>query len=188
VPADLANSVTVRMLLQHTSGIGDYAARLFQSVDDVARYQFRTFSPQQLVAAGVDMPRTNAPGAGWCYSQELGLLFLPQRGVAHPQLYKAASSARSLSPGRRTYSPRRDRRAQARRTAPPTLRVHHGETVVDRTRARMPIGEDLAPHPASAPWTSATTCTTGTRPMSRRPKLATLPFTQPSAEQTPVLH
>lgn len=68
VPADLAASVTVRMLLQHTSGIGDYAAGLFRSLDDVARYQYQTFRPQQLVAVGLGMPRTNAPGASWSYS------------------------------------------------------------------------------------------------------------------------
>ncbi|MEN3303839.1 MAG: D-alanyl-D-alanine carboxypeptidase [Micromonosporaceae bacterium] len=68
VPADLGASVTIRMLLQHTSGIGDYAAGLFRSLDDIARYQYQTFSPQQLVALGLSLTRTNAPGAGWSYS------------------------------------------------------------------------------------------------------------------------
>jgi D-alanyl-D-alanine carboxypeptidase len=107
VPADLARSVTVRMLLQHTSGIGDYAAGLFRSLDDVARYRFRTFSPRQLVAAGVGMPRTNAPGAGWSYSNTNYILagLIIQRVTGRP--VEAQVTRRILIPLRlaHTYFP-----------------------------------------------------------------------------------
>jgi D-alanyl-D-alanine carboxypeptidase len=68
LPADLATQVTVRMLLQHTSGIGDYPVALLRSLDDLERYRTETLSPQRLVALGLALPRANAPGAGFFYS------------------------------------------------------------------------------------------------------------------------
>ncbi|GAA4080940.1 serine hydrolase domain-containing protein [Nonomuraea soli] len=62
VPA--AAQITVRQLLRHTSGIPDY----WQSgrFDD---FDFTTYySPQELVAATRDLPRTGAPGERFAYS------------------------------------------------------------------------------------------------------------------------
>jgi D-alanyl-D-alanine carboxypeptidase len=68
VPGELGQRVTVRMLLNHTSGIGNYTERLFRTAEDLERVRTRTFTPQELVAIGLAMPPTNAPGAGWHYS------------------------------------------------------------------------------------------------------------------------
>ncbi|MFI0419275.1 serine hydrolase domain-containing protein [Spongiactinospora sp. 9N601] len=68
LPADRAGKTTVRMLLNHTSHLGDYIAAAFpsflegspKSLDD---NRFRTFSPQELVEFGLSSPVTGAPGA-----------------------------------------------------------------------------------------------------------------------------
>ncbi|WP_434742509.1 serine hydrolase domain-containing protein [Micromonospora sp. SH-82] len=66
---DLAPSgVTVRMLLNHTSGIGTYDAVLFSTPEGVEEHRDSTFSPRQLARIGLDMPRTGAPGEGFSYS------------------------------------------------------------------------------------------------------------------------
>jgi D-alanyl-D-alanine carboxypeptidase len=60
-------SITVRMLLNHTSGIYDYTGdptwwtQVFAEPD-------RVWRPDELVAVAVGHPPTFAPGAGWAYS------------------------------------------------------------------------------------------------------------------------
>lgn len=73
VPGDRGQAITVRMLLNHTSGIGDYVASAFPSLAersgaDIARYRFRTVDPAQLARWGLAAPPTGAPGATWSYS------------------------------------------------------------------------------------------------------------------------
>jgi len=60
--------VTVRMLLNHTSGIGNYTDVLLASIEDVAQVRATTFTPQQLAALGLSMPSTTEPGGVWSYS------------------------------------------------------------------------------------------------------------------------
>lgn len=68
IPGERGQKVTVRMLLNHTSGIGDHIGGAFpsllegspQSIDD---NRFRTFSPQELVKLGLAAPSPGAPGA-----------------------------------------------------------------------------------------------------------------------------
>jgi D-alanyl-D-alanine carboxypeptidase len=60
--------ITVRMLLNHTSGIGDFDTVLFQTGDDLERYRYTTFTPDQLARLGLNEPRTNPPGGPWAYS------------------------------------------------------------------------------------------------------------------------
>lgn len=78
VPGDVGRRVTVRMLLNHTSGIGNYTAALLQSYEDLEWLRTATFTPQQLVAIGLGMPPTGAPGVQHSYSNTgyivLGLL------------------------------------------------------------------------------------------------------------------
>ena len=78
LPSDLGRHVTVRMLLQHTSGIGNYTDTLPATIEGLESIRKRTFTPEELVAEGLALPPTNAPGAGWSYSNTnfivLGLL------------------------------------------------------------------------------------------------------------------
>ncbi|MEO3813182.1 serine hydrolase domain-containing protein [Sphaerisporangium sp. B11E5] len=73
VPGELGQAVTVRMLLNHTSGIGDYVVGAFPSLavgspaslDD---NRFHRFTPRQLVAHGLAAPATGEPGQRFSYS------------------------------------------------------------------------------------------------------------------------
>ncbi len=68
VPGDRGQRITVRMLLNHTSHIGDYVAPAFpsllegsaKSLDD---NRFRTFTPKELVGLGLAAAPTGEPGA-----------------------------------------------------------------------------------------------------------------------------
>ncbi|GII92709.1 serine hydrolase domain-containing protein [Sinosporangium siamense] len=73
VPGERGDKITVRMLLNHTSGIRDYILWAFpsflegsaQSVED---NRFRTFRPEELVALGLAAPPTGQPGEISLYS------------------------------------------------------------------------------------------------------------------------
>ncbi|MFI6740004.1 serine hydrolase domain-containing protein [Nonomuraea sp. NPDC050451] len=68
VPGDRGQRITVRMLLNHTSHIGDYVGPAFpsllegsaKSLDD---YRFRTITPKELVGLGLAAAPTGEPGA-----------------------------------------------------------------------------------------------------------------------------
>ncbi len=73
VPGERGREITVRMLLNHTSGINDYDDAVFASLAhgstaDIERYRFHTFRPEDLVRIAMKRPPTNAPGARWAYS------------------------------------------------------------------------------------------------------------------------
>lgn len=78
VPGELGRQVTIRMLLNHTSGIGNYTDVLLDSLAAVDRVGQTTFTPKQLVDVGLSMPPTGAPGERYSYSNTgyivLGLL------------------------------------------------------------------------------------------------------------------
>ncbi|MFT7838735.1 serine hydrolase domain-containing protein [Saccharothrix sp. BKS2] len=62
--------ITVRQLLQHTSGLRDYVGlmpNLFKE-EDFRRTRFDTVTPEQAVALALRVPADFAPGAGWKYS------------------------------------------------------------------------------------------------------------------------
>jgi D-alanyl-D-alanine carboxypeptidase len=63
--------ITVRQLLQHTSGLHNYtddlAARI-TSVEEYQRLRFETFTPEQLVAMALAHEPTGAPGQDFSYS------------------------------------------------------------------------------------------------------------------------
>jgi D-alanyl-D-alanine carboxypeptidase len=68
VPGDLGRRTTVRMLLGHTSGLGDYPAGIFRTEADYEANRYRTFAPSELVRLGLAQPRTGEPGADYHYS------------------------------------------------------------------------------------------------------------------------
>jgi D-alanyl-D-alanine carboxypeptidase len=68
LPEYAVDGVTVRMLLDHTSGIGDYDTVLFPTGEAVERGRYTTYDPRELVRIGMAEPRTGAPGALFSYS------------------------------------------------------------------------------------------------------------------------
>jgi len=98
VPADLSATVTVRMLLQHTSGIGNYTNELIKTYDDLITLGRTTYTPEQLVTIGVGAGATNPPGAGWSYSNTNYILagLIIERVTGHS--YESEVSRRVLRP------------------------------------------------------------------------------------------
>ncbi|MEV8631460.1 serine hydrolase domain-containing protein [Streptosporangium sp. NPDC051023] len=73
LPPELGQKVTVRMLLNHTSGIGDYVLGAFPSLAQGSAAslddnRFRAIPPGELVRFGLEAPRTGEPGERWSYS------------------------------------------------------------------------------------------------------------------------
>ncbi|MFI9638773.1 serine hydrolase domain-containing protein [Micromonospora sp. NPDC051925] len=68
LPGETGRQVTVRMLLNHTSGLGDYPDAILRTVDDFEALRHRTFTPQELVQIGLSLPATHAPGVAYSYS------------------------------------------------------------------------------------------------------------------------
>ncbi|TDC35607.1 class A beta-lactamase-related serine hydrolase [Micromonospora sp. KC213] len=68
LPEFAVPGVTVRMLLNHTSGLGDYVPVLFRSGEDIEARRYTTFEPRDLARMGLAQPRTGTPGTGWSYS------------------------------------------------------------------------------------------------------------------------
>lgn len=69
-------AITIRQLLNHTSGIEDYDAVLFGvtegidhlTIDDVRKVYERSYTAEELVALALAQPPVSAPGAGWSYT------------------------------------------------------------------------------------------------------------------------
>src|SRR5207244_11668664 len=68
VPGERGAKITVRMLLNHTSGIPDYIRIAFPSLAQLSPKslddnQFREFTPAELIKLGLDAPAAAEPGA-----------------------------------------------------------------------------------------------------------------------------
>ncbi|WP_404816773.1 serine hydrolase domain-containing protein [Streptomyces thermolineatus] len=73
VPGERGRAVTVRMLLNHTSGIADYLETVFPSFAErsprsIHDNRFRAFGEEELVRHGLAAPPTGEPGEKWAYS------------------------------------------------------------------------------------------------------------------------
>lgn len=73
VPGERGREITVRMLLNHTSGIGDYIIGAFPSLAQgstasLDEERFRSIRPEELVRLGLAAPTTGEPGEKWSYS------------------------------------------------------------------------------------------------------------------------
>ena len=119
VPGAVGQEVTVRMLLNHTSGIGNYTGAILATPDDVVRVGQTTYTPQQLIAIGLAMPATNAPGAAWSYSNTNYVILgrLIERLTGGP--YSTEISRRILRPLglRHSYFPGADPRIRGPHSA-----------------------------------------------------------------------
>ncbi|MFG3717233.1 serine hydrolase domain-containing protein [Streptomyces massasporeus] len=67
IPGERGREITVRMLLNHTSGIGDYVLSAFPSLakgstDSLEEERFRSIRPAELVRMGLAAPATGRPG------------------------------------------------------------------------------------------------------------------------------
>jgi D-alanyl-D-alanine carboxypeptidase len=62
--------ITIRDLLQHTSGLEDYTPDVFAEYtpDNFATRRFQHYDPEELVAIALRHPPRFAPGTGWTYS------------------------------------------------------------------------------------------------------------------------
>ena len=66
-----ADRITVRHLLQHTSGIFNYTDRLFElypTIDDILRIRYRHWTPAEIMAIIDGQPALFEPGTEWSYS------------------------------------------------------------------------------------------------------------------------
>jgi len=90
--------ITVRHLLQHTSGIFDYTEALFATIDDVLAVRYRTFRPVELVALAASRPPEFEPGTSWSYSNTNYVLLgmIVRRVTGRP--YGVEVAARVLRP------------------------------------------------------------------------------------------
>ena len=62
VPGERGQKITVRMLLNHTSHIGDYIGPLFGTVENIDANRFKRHRPDDLIAMGLQAPATGRPG------------------------------------------------------------------------------------------------------------------------------
>ena len=98
VPAGVGRTVTVRMLLNHTSGIGDYDSELIRTEDDLIVMGRTTYRPVELARIGLAAAPTHAPGTAWSYSNTNYVLaaLIIEKVTGHS--YRAEVSRRILKP------------------------------------------------------------------------------------------
>jgi D-alanyl-D-alanine carboxypeptidase len=92
--------ITVRQLLQHTSGLYDYTDALLggATVPDILRLRNRSWSPRELLAYALPEPPLFPPGTGWSYSNTNYILvgLLIERVTGRP--YGAEVTRRIIRP------------------------------------------------------------------------------------------
>ncbi|BCK73749.1 hydrolase [Streptomyces libani subsp. rufus] len=108
VPGDRGRAITVRMLLNHTSGIGDYAGAIFPTADSIEGNRFRHFDPRELARLGLKAEPLGKPGQAHHYSNTnfvlAGLLLQKVTGTS-PEAYITEHVIRKAGL-RHTYFPR----------------------------------------------------------------------------------
>jgi D-alanyl-D-alanine carboxypeptidase len=109
--------ITVRQLLQHTSGLHNYTDDLAARITSVETYrelQFSVFTPQELVTMAVAQPPDFAPGQGWNYSNTnyvlLGMIIKKATGhdwaaEVRDRILRPLGMRHTFAPGRRITLP-----------------------------------------------------------------------------------
>ncbi|SFB43234.1 D-alanyl-D-alanine carboxypeptidase [Amycolatopsis marina] len=100
-----ANVITVRQLLQHTSGLPNYTAHI--GLDNFEEIQHKFFQPHDLLAAALAHPARFAPGAKWEYSNTNYLLagLLIERVTERPVQEQITERVINKAGLRHTYWP-----------------------------------------------------------------------------------
>jgi D-alanyl-D-alanine carboxypeptidase len=103
LPGAVPNSdrITVRQLLQHTSGVVNHARKIGQrypTVEDILSIRYRTWSPGELLELIAGEPPLFEPGTSWSYSNTnyLLLALLIERVTGHG--YRSEIAQRILGP------------------------------------------------------------------------------------------
>ncbi|GAA0500195.1 hydrolase [Paractinoplanes deccanensis] len=96
VPAEVGRRVTLRTLLNHTSGIGDYDTELIKTADDIVALCETTYSPEQLARIGLAAEPT--PAGVYSYSNTNYVLagLIVQKVTGHS--YQSEITKRVLRP------------------------------------------------------------------------------------------
>ncbi|MEU3538684.1 serine hydrolase domain-containing protein [Streptomyces paromomycinus] len=68
VPGERGRAITVRMLLNHTSGIADYAYAIWQQPEDLEKQRFHRWDPRELARLGLAAAPTGKPGDAHHYA------------------------------------------------------------------------------------------------------------------------
>ncbi|MHB6912127.1 serine hydrolase domain-containing protein [Streptomyces sp. DB-54] len=107
VTGERGRAITVRMLLNHTSGIGEYSGAIFNTADSFEENRHHQFAPEELARLGIAAPPLSKPGQGCHYSNTnyvlAGLLLRKVTGQS-PESYITAHVIRKAGL-RHTYFP-----------------------------------------------------------------------------------
>ncbi|MFE3651045.1 serine hydrolase domain-containing protein [Streptomyces sp. NPDC059152] len=107
VTGERGRAITVRMLLNHTSGIGEYSGAIFNTADSFEENRHHQFAPEELARLGIAAPPLGKPGQGCHYSNTnfvlAGLLLRKVTGQS-PESYITAHVIRKAGL-RHTYFP-----------------------------------------------------------------------------------
>ncbi|WP_327158832.1 serine hydrolase domain-containing protein [Streptomyces tubercidicus] len=108
VPGERGRTITVRMLLNHTSGIGEYSPAIFATADSIEGNRFHQFDPRELARLGLKAKPLGKPGQAHHYSNTnyvlAGLLLQKVTGTP-PEAYITEHVIRKAGL-RHTYFPR----------------------------------------------------------------------------------
>ncbi|MFE3774280.1 serine hydrolase domain-containing protein [Streptomyces sp. NPDC059122] len=107
VTGERGRAITVRMLLNHTSGIGEYSGAIFNTADSFEENRHHQFAPEELARLGIAAPPLGKPGQGCHYSNTnyvlAGLVLRKVTGQS-PESYITAHVIRKAGL-RHTYFP-----------------------------------------------------------------------------------
>ncbi|MEU7479097.1 serine hydrolase domain-containing protein [Lentzea sp. NPDC042327] len=68
LPGSIDTRITVRQVLQHTSGLYDYTSALPLDPDGFEQIRYKHWSPQEMLKISTDRPLDFEPGTQWSYS------------------------------------------------------------------------------------------------------------------------